>query len=133
MVYRVIYISSTRRVQSNAEIDVILRTSQENNHRDGLTGLLIYDGKRFFQYLEGEEAQVRRTLARIRADERHYALVVLSEKETDRRQFGQWSMAGHYMSPRENLEQCVERLTTGCDPHVAAELRGFATVRTRAA
>ena len=99
MVYRIIYISSTRYAHTNGDIDAILFQSQKNNLRDGLTGLLIYDGKRFFQYLEGEETQVCRTVERIRADDRHYALVVLSEKETERRQFGNWAMAGHYMSP----------------------------------
>ena len=133
MVYRIIYISSTRTAQSNRDIDVILRKSQDNNSRDGLTGLLIYDGKRFFQYLEGEEQQVRRALDRIRSDDRHYALVVLSEKETERRQFGNWAMAGHHTSPGENLGDCVERLTEGCEPHVAAELRSFAHLKKHAA
>ena len=98
-----------------------------------MTGLLIFDGKRFLQYIEGGEHEVRATLERIKQDPRHYALVVLSEKHTERRQFGDWAMAGHSVGADEDLADCVARLTTGCDPAVATELISFARVRPRAA
>ena len=133
MVFRTIYVSSTRKPQSDDVIEEILATSRRNNRVQGLTGLLIYDGKRFLQYLEGEEGSVRDAIARIRADERHYALVVLSERQTARRQFAEWSMAGHRTEPGETLAGSVRRLTRDCDSDVASELAGFAEVRTRAA
>lgn len=133
MVFRTIYISSTRRELGEGIVDMILDTSRQNNRSNGLTGLLVYDGKRFLQYLEGDEHSVRSTIARIRSDERHYALVILSEKETSRRQFSQWSMAGHRTAPGEVLADSVRRLTEACDPDVAAELVSFAEIRPRAA
>ncbi len=133
MVFRTIYISSVRTAPDASVVADILSVSQSNNRRDGLTGLLIFDGQRFLQYIEGPEDRVRARIAKIRADWRHHALVILSERTTDRRQFGGWDMAGHVVGRGETLAQCVARQTGGCDAEVADELVGFAQIRSRAA
>jgi len=54
-----------------AEIAQIIRVSRAKNVAASLTGLLMFDGARFCQHLEGPEAAVRATVARIAADPRH--------------------------------------------------------------
>ena len=90
--YQLVYISTAKGVE-DAEIERILAQSRRNNQRDEITGLLLYNGRRFLQALEGPSAAVYRTYERIRADTRHRATVMLSSKMVEQRQFGNWGMA----------------------------------------
>lgn len=103
--HQIVYISTAKAV-ADAEIDQILAQSRRNNRRDQITGLLLYNGQRFLQALEGPEALVDRAYDRIRADPRHRAAVLLSSKRIDERQFGHWEMA-------------CERATNGGEEHHA--------------
>jgi hypothetical protein len=60
--YRLIYISSPTREMNDDEVHDLLRRAKINNDRDGITGILIYDRRRYLQYLEGDEARVEATL-----------------------------------------------------------------------
>ncbi|MEH3159411.1 MAG: BLUF domain-containing protein [Sphingomonas taxi] len=129
---QLVYISSMRR-DAQADPAAILATSRRNNAAARVTGLLFFDGKRFLQALEGEEAAVDATFARIQKDERHHALVVLSNREIATREFGEWAMA--YRAPGEADTVAfdrVERLAAGADPAVRATFEGFVKVRRAA-
>ncbi|MEE2915447.1 MAG: BLUF domain-containing protein, partial [Pseudomonadota bacterium] len=71
MAYQLVYISSAI---GRVDGDAVLAVSRRNNARDGITGLLYADGRRFLQVLEGERAAVERAYQRIAADPRHRAL-----------------------------------------------------------
>jgi hypothetical protein len=110
----------------------ILETSRRNNARDQLTGLLIVGGRRFLQVLEGPSGQLAAAYDRIRADERHFALVELSCRHIDVRSFPHWSM-GYEEEPQALLPQ-VERLTAAVsDPLIKAQLISFAEMHSKAA
>lgn len=112
----------------------ILATSRRNNHRDSITGLLYSDAARFLQVLEGPEAKVEETFARIQADPRHRALVLLSRRTIAAREFGKWDMA-HYV-PGADADLFIARISSlaaGASPDVRATLEGFASVRRAAA
>ncbi len=128
---QLVYISTVRR-GIVADADAILAQSRRNNARDRVTGLLFFDGKRFLQALEGSDAAVDATFARIQADPRHHALVLLSSREIDAREFGEWAMA--YAKPGEagNALERVLRLSEGADAAVRATFEGFARVRRAA-
>ncbi len=53
------------------EIANIVRVSRANNNAKGLTGVLMFDGARFCQHLEGPEMIVRQTAEKIAMDPRH--------------------------------------------------------------
>jgi hypothetical protein len=111
----------------------ILATSRRNNARDGITGLLYFDGVRFLQVLEGPDAQVRAAVDRIRADTRHRAIVILSQRQIQMREFGNWDMA-HY-GPGADVEAFLTRiadLTADAAPNVRATFEGLARVRRAA-
>ena len=129
---QLVYISSIRR---NATVDpsTILAQSRRNNARARITGLLFFDGKRFLQALEGEDAQVDATFERIQRDERHHALVVLSNRSIEVREFGEWAMA--YNAPGEDNAEALDRvgrLAAGADATVRATFEGFTKVRRAA-
>lgn len=70
----------------------ILMTSRRNNGKCHLVGGLYYGDNRFFQYLEGEEEDVRKTYERIQGDSRHRNITTLIEEPLEKRTFSNWSM-----------------------------------------
>lgn len=69
-----LYISSVKPGLANPiDPEAILTTSRRNNARDNVSGLLFFNGKRFLQALEGDDAMVDATYARIQRDPRHCA------------------------------------------------------------
>jgi hypothetical protein len=75
------------------QLETILKTSQFNNERDGITGALIFDDLWFVQALEGDRETVWKTFDRIRYDARHYGVTIVDAREVEAREFGEWSMA----------------------------------------
>lgn len=91
---RVIYAS-----ESNLDAGTMLREvrdiharSVENNGVAGVTGALLFSDMYFLQALEGEEAAVRATVARILGDDRHRKVAIIAEDTVSDRRFGPWTM-----------------------------------------
>ena len=55
----------------------ILEVSRARNRDLGITGVLVFDGERFAQWLEGPPARVLTLAARIEADPRHVDMRVV--------------------------------------------------------
>ena len=134
---QLVYVSTARESVSEAGLGAILDASRRNNARAGITGLLVAGGRRFLQALEGPDKAALDTYARISADPRHFALVLLSTRIVAERQFGDWSMAfesGGAASDGDDLAQTVEALTARLeDKNLRAQFTGFATLHARAA
>ncbi len=132
---QVTYISTVARNMSDSLVDDILSVSRRNNAAVGVTGLLLFDGRRFLQALEGESMLVQRTYERIRSDARHKAIVLLSSSEVETRAFGQWASAAELLASRgsKNIENMVEAMTEQVsDPTIRATFRSFVKVRAAA-
>ena len=127
---QVIYISTVARDALSMHAGQILQKSRDNNARDGVTGLLYFDGKRFLQVIEGEDAAIARTYARIQKDPRHRAVVILSDRTVDDRDFGEWSMA--WKEPGDDATDFIDRVARLVDlasPSVRATFNSFAELR----
>ncbi|MFT6008192.1 MAG: hypothetical protein ACI9TB_001421 [Parasphingorhabdus sp.] len=131
--YCLVYMSSPSHQMNPVEVQALLRRAKHNNDRDNITGILIHDHRRYLQYLEGGQAEVEATFARISVDPRHHAIIRLHGLTIDRRQFPGWAMASKITRPADSLKSCVERLTQDCDAQVADQLLKFAEARDRAA
>lgn len=70
----------------------ILQASRRNNSRVGLGGVLYYRDSCFFQVLEGPEREIQALLIKLRQDDRHTDLKVLSTGRITEREFDKWSM-----------------------------------------
>jgi hypothetical protein len=81
------------------QLGEILAVSRRNNRRDGITGYLVSDGTWFLQILEGDHEKVMAALVRIRFDQRHSDVAVVSTREIRTRSFPQWSMGGSVKTP----------------------------------
>ncbi len=86
------YISSATGPCTRAELQQLATISAGHNRRDAITGALLYKDGSFMQVLEGGEATVRGTFARIGGDVRHRGLIVLLQGAIHERQFPDWSM-----------------------------------------
>jgi len=134
---RLTYISSARSGLDEAATAAVLASSRRNNRRAGLTGLLLFDGVRFLQALEGEAEPLLATFARIKADPRHRACVELGRAEIDARGFGEWDMAWRRVDTAESratLVETIDRLVAQVpDPSTRALFTGFARLDRYAA
>jgi len=99
--YQLIYVSVIAPDAHPTCVADIIRTSRANNSLHGITGLLVFDGGRFCQYIEGAEDVVRRLSDAICEDPRHEQFIVLHEGPFDGpRLFSDWSM-GYALSHEE--------------------------------
>jgi hypothetical protein len=135
---QIVYISTARTLITEALCQDVLAASRRNNRRADISGLLIAGQRRFLQALEGPAEAVRATYARISADPRHYACVVLSERQVETRQFGDWAMGftpgGAADADDDSLVAMVTRLVAPLeDPTLRAHFIGFAEVQSQAA
>ena len=134
---QITYISTVRKdARGSDDVAPILAVSRRNNARDGITGLLLHDGKRFLQVLEGGEQALGAALARIRADPRHFAIVILKEREIAAREFSGWAMGEQRVAPAgegPTLADTVDAMVANVpDPNLRAMFSAFGR-RERAA
>lgn len=70
----------------------ILLDARRCNKRDGVTGALVCRRDVYLQLLEGPEAVVQATFARIQGDDRHLDVRVHVTEPVSERLFGDWDM-----------------------------------------
>jgi hypothetical protein len=130
---QLVYVSSVSPGAGKVDPAAILAVSQANNQRDDITGLLYSDGHRFLQALEGPADKVEAAFARIQGDLRHRAVVVLSRRTVDMREFGDWAMA-HRQGGADGdaFVARVADLAANASPNVRATFEGFAQARRAA-
>lgn len=121
---QILYISTVSPRES-VELESILAVARRNNRVHDITGLLMFNGKRFLQVLEGPSGAVENTFERIRRDTRHRAQVMLSRRTVGRREFGDWSMAFRDGHAGEVYDIICAR-TADAHPNLRAELTAFA-------
>jgi hypothetical protein len=75
------------------QVEELLLKAQAFNNQHLITGcLLYYDGK-FIQYLEGNQYRILKLYDRIKEDQRHKKVELLSHGEIEKRVFEKWDMA----------------------------------------
>jgi hypothetical protein len=93
LLYNLVYCSRAAAGVGEADVDAILHTARRWNPEHGITGLLVFGGGIFFQWLEGPRDNLLRLLAALRTDARHHDIVLLTETEEPReRLFPDWAM-----------------------------------------
>lgn len=92
MLQKIIYASQAIKPVDTGVLQTILDKARVRNEQDDITGFLLYADESFLQILEGEEAALTATYARIAADNRHKGLRLLQRTPIARRRFGSWAM-----------------------------------------
>ena len=89
--YRIIY--SSRPFGFDASIlSGLLIDSRENNEKNNITGSLICRADIYLQMLEGPQEKVLAVFKKIKYDDRHLEVDVLSEGPAKERLFPNWAM-----------------------------------------
>lgn len=107
--YELIYCSNANKNLTAEDISTILKTAQDFNLKNGITGCLLYHNNEFLQILEGDTKTIRALYANIEKDKRHSNVILLAESEKDERIFENWSMAYHEInnSDIKNINQTL--------------------------
>jgi len=88
-----VYCSRAAHCVDDAEVGRIVESAQRSNRAHGITGVLVYGGGVFFQWIEGPPAQIQNLIANLHSDPRHYDIVSLSQSEEKReRLYPNWEM-----------------------------------------
>jgi hypothetical protein len=125
--YQIMYISSVTFPVSAAQCRVIASAAADRNQSSGVTGLLLFNSKRFLQVLEGPRDAVERIYERISRDPRHCAIVKLREMQIETREFGEWGMAyDDPTCPSDSLKDKVVALLDHAGPSTRAHFIGSA-------
>lgn len=118
--HQLVYVSSAVRPFHDAQLTELLDTSRRLNEACHVTGLLLYVRGNFIQLLEGAQADVVATFARIQKDPRHRGLITLMDGACEKRDFPSWSMGFEKVegSTAEQLPGYSDFLSTGADKDV---------------
>ena len=96
----ILYISRASESCDRAAVQSILQSSRKNNPINGITGLLVHKAPQFLQYLEGPNGAIRELYEKIKSDDRHNSVKIISRGEIDVRIFPNWEMG---FANEENL------------------------------
>ena len=120
--YEALYVSTLAPTQPLSVVAQIAGRARLANAELDITGLLIFDGQRFCQQLEGPHNAVLKLIERIRTDPRHINVEVLHHGPLTVRRFQQFSLA---FSTLEDVDALARMEALDGDAALAA----FDTVR----
>lgn len=92
MVFHISYISRASDSFSQEELIPLEKQASSANENKGITGVLIFDGSHFFQYIEGNKADIEALYQKIEKDKRHASVTELSSGEVSEKLFPNWGM-----------------------------------------
>lgn len=87
------YFSTASVEPTGADLHDILDISRSFNLHHGITGVLGYFDRSFFQIIEGERVLLECLFDRIQADPRHKSVISVYQSDIESRSFTDWSMA----------------------------------------
>jgi len=119
--HAIAYVSSASWNLRDDQVERIVAESRRLNTLNGITGVLLYCDGNFMHYLEGEQAAVHETFARIRGSASHYQVNELMNEPIEVREFGDWSMGFSQPGPDEFVDVAAARWrgTHECGPGAA--------------
>ncbi|WP_164843983.1 BLUF domain-containing protein [Croceicoccus ponticola] len=109
------------------DVRMIVGASQYRNSLDRITGILLFDGLRFMQFIEGSDVAVSSLMDRLYADVRHREVIVMHDAAAERRSFPIWSMRWvHLDNAHDARRHTITRMVPGTiDPGVRDQFYGF--------
>lgn len=92
MLSQLVYVSARKAICTDREIEKILDACKRNNHDSDITGVLLYSNTHFVQYLEGEYKKIIGLFDKIKEDDRHKNVVMITSGPIKERLFPSWQM-----------------------------------------
>lgn len=88
------YVSQAKPDLSAARLQTLVEDASRFNKMAGVTGVLLHDGERFLQYIEGPPDGIDSVYERILQAGSHVDIVELARGRLGQRQFPYWAMRG---------------------------------------
>ncbi|ADR21490.1 blue-light sensor BLUF [Marivirga tractuosa] len=92
MLSHLVYVSVRKKECTEEEIDKILAACKRNNPELDVTGVLLYSKTHFLQYLEGDYKEISGLYEKIKTDDRHKNVVLITTGQIKERSFPSWEM-----------------------------------------
>ena len=89
----ILYVSTAVHPFDEQELFDLVQSSQRNNERRSVTGVLFHANGGFMQVIEGPNIVVHHLFEAIRRDPRHRGVTPLSQRMIETREFHGWWMA----------------------------------------
>lgn len=122
--HAIVYVSDARDLLRPADLDRLLADATAFNRVAGVTGVLMFDGRRFLQFLEGPEDGIASVYPRVANARSHSGLHLLCEGTIARRAFPRWTM-GTRQIDAEVLSQIIDSPWSGFAGPPAPASDGF--------
>jgi len=112
---------------SQEHVADILNVSQKNNAQHNVTGLLLFDGHRYIQILEGTPDNLDVLFSAIEKDQRHHGLELIHRSGIESRAFQDWRMAYEALPPGllDDLAENMSVYSMEIETEVMAEGESF--------
>nr|WP_314445523.1 BLUF domain-containing protein [uncultured Sphingomonas sp.] len=112
---------------NDEQLKAVHEAAMSLNGIDGISGLLLFNGTHFLQWIEGPPDAIDELVERLRRDPRHSAFEIRDERMTDERMFGGWSM--HLCRVRSSYqlahEDVASLLPAGIPDHLRSRVLGM--------
>ena len=92
-IYEMLYVSTIAPAACVSVVSTIAMKSRVSNALRSITGMLVFDGIRFCQYLEGGKDELAILFERISKDSRHAAVTMIHHGPLQNRRFKKFSLA----------------------------------------
>jgi Sensors of blue-light using FAD len=89
---RLVYRSRATQAMSHADFATLTQRARRRNTQLGISGLLVVDGDRFVQWIEGPDDAVQAVWRSIQRDARHQQIERMAVPPGDERLFARWRM-----------------------------------------
>ena len=97
---QLIYASAATKPFAPTELRELLRKARIKNEGLDVTGMLLYHEGSFLQLLEGPHPAVEEVFKIVEKDKRHNRVLLLLRRETEQRNFADWSMGFADVAPQ---------------------------------
>lgn len=97
--HAIAYVSQARSALAPQELDALLADATAFNRMAGVTGVLMFDGERFLQYLEGPRDGLDSVYGRVLNASVHHGVRQLAAGAVATRWFPHWTMANRRIDP----------------------------------
>jgi hypothetical protein len=110
MLEMLIYVSQSNLSpeEQQREIEKIVEVANARNQNNAITGLLVFTGGRFAQFLEGPPEALTTLMESIHKDVRHRNVTVVRRQEIQQRSFSEWAMG--YSGPSLVVDRLIKPL-----------------------
>ena len=108
MLQQLIYMSASAKALTTEDLEQILNASRRNNLEKHITGLLVVKGEMFLQVLEGDSEDIKPLFQKLRDDQRHREISIISWDTIENRNFPDWSMGFKNLSTIPHHSQLLD-------------------------